>query len=80
MPLIQHDVDSLLPTVLSLIWKHRVFLQIRQAYRNLLTKTHPDKGGDPAQFDRIKAAYEVLADPEKVTLFQVLTLVVWCAV
>lgn len=42
--------------------------QIRRAYRNLLTKTHPDKGGDSEQFDRIKAAYEVLADPEKVTL------------
>lgn len=43
-------------------------MQIRQAYRNLLTKTHPDKGGDAEQFDRIKAAYEVLADPEKVTV------------
>ena len=54
-------------------------MQIRQAYRNLLTKTHPDKGGDAEQFERIKAAYEVLADPEKVTILQVLTrLPSWC--
>ena len=43
-----------------------LYLQIRRAYRNLLTKTHPDKGGDSEQFDRIKSAYEVLADTKKV--------------
>lgn len=47
-----------------------MLFQIRRAYRNLLTKTHPDKGGDSDQFDRIKAAYEVLADSEKVNLVQ----------
>lgn len=32
--------------------------QIRVAYRNLVKKHHPDIGGDPAEFDRIKKAYE----------------------
>lgn len=42
-------------------------MQIRRAYRNLLTKKHPDKGGDATQFDSIKTAYDVLSDPEKVS-------------
>lgn len=50
------------------LWKP--CLQIRRAYRNLLTKTHPDKGGDTEQFDRVKAAYEVLADVGKVMSVQ----------
>ena len=49
---------------------YNLCLQIRRAYRNSLTKTHPDKGGDSEKFDRIKTAYEVLADTEKVLLDQ----------
>lgn len=26
---------------------------------------HPDKGGDPEEFKRLQAAYEVLSHPEK---------------
>lgn len=33
---------------------------VKQAYRSLAKKHHPDKGGDTARFQRIKAAYELL--------------------
>lgn len=35
--------------------------QLRDAYRALAMKHHPDKGGDAAQFARIKEAYDLLA-------------------
>jgi curved DNA-binding protein CbpA len=41
--------------------------QIRRAYRNLATKQHPDKGGDPGQFTRIQQAYSLLSNPDKVS-------------
>ena len=41
-------------------------VEIRRAYRNLVTKTHPDRGGDPAAFKRIQQAYETLSDAKKV--------------
>lgn len=41
-------------------------LQIRRAFRNLVTRAHPDKGGDAARFRLIQQAYEVLSDPNKV--------------
>ena len=41
-------------------------VEIRRAYRNLVTKTHPDRGGDPVAFKRIQQAYEVLSNKEKV--------------
>ena len=41
-------------------------LQIRRAYRTLLTKSHPDKGGNAEQFRLIQQAYEVLSDSNKV--------------
>ena len=36
--------------------------QIRRNYRNLATKHHPDKGGDPDRFQLIKKAYGILSD------------------
>jgi DnaJ-domain-containing protein 1 len=33
---------------------------IRRAFRKLALKCHPDKGGDPQQFQRITEAYEVM--------------------
>ena len=36
-----------------------------QAYRLLAMRHHPDKGGDPAAFARLQAAFEVLSDPRK---------------
>ncbi len=39
--------------------------EIKQAYRRLSMLHHPDRQGDPEVFKRIKAAYEVLSDPER---------------
>lgn len=33
---------------------------IKQSYRRLAAQHHPDKGGDPARFRAIRAAYEIL--------------------
>lgn len=41
------------------------YLQIRRAYRNLASKAHPDKGGDPELFRSIQQAWEVLSDGDK---------------
>lgn len=38
---------------------------IKQAYRKLASKHHPDKGGDTAEFQKIQAAYAVLGDEQK---------------
>ncbi|KAI7845861.1 hypothetical protein COHA_000595 [Chlorella ohadii] len=35
------------------------------AYRQLAKQHHPDKGGDPAAFARVQAAFEVLIDPKQ---------------
>ena len=39
------------------------FEEIKQQYRALASKHHPDHGGDSEKFKRIKFAYEVLGDP-----------------
>lgn len=36
---------------------------IRAAYRALMKRYHPDRGGDPAYAQRLNAAYATLADP-----------------
>ena len=41
------------------------FLKIRRAYRNLVTKAHPDKGGDPERFAAIQRAYDILSNSER---------------
>ena len=38
---------------------------IKQAYRKLAAKHHPDKGGDTAKFQEIQHAYDTLSDPHK---------------
>lgn len=38
---------------------------IKKAYRKKVIKAHPDKGGDPEEFKKLQAAYEVLSHPEK---------------
>jgi len=38
---------------------------IKQAYRKLIRKHHPDKGGDAEVFRSIQQAYEVLSVPQK---------------
>jgi curved DNA-binding protein len=39
--------------------------QIKQAYRKLAAKNHPDRGGNTADFQKIQSAYETLGDAEK---------------
>mmetsp|Transcript_21189 Transcript_21189/g.66551 ORF Transcript_21189/g.66551 Transcript_21189/m.66551 type:complete len:417 (-) Transcript_21189:70-1320(-) len=39
--------------------------EIKKAFRKLALKKHPDKGGDPEEFKKLQAAYEVLGDDEK---------------
>lgn len=38
---------------------------IKQAYRKLASKHHPDKGGDAEKFKEMQAAYDVLSDSKK---------------
>lgn len=38
---------------------------IKKAFRKLAMTHHPDKGGDPAEFQRINEAYSVLSDTDK---------------
>ena len=49
--------------------KHCAFDDIKQQYRHLAGIHHPDKGGDPEKFKRIKFAYEVLMDPARRKLY-----------
>ncbi len=38
---------------------------IKRAYRKLAMKHHPDKGGDPNEFQKISEAYETLSNADK---------------
>lgn len=40
-------------------------VEVRRAYRNLLTKEHPDKGGDPERFAAIQRAYDILSADDR---------------
>ncbi|KAK8801138.1 hypothetical protein WA158_001908 [Blastocystis sp. Blastoise] len=39
--------------------------EIKKAFRKLAMKHHPDKGGDPQTFAKIKEAYDILGNEEK---------------
>ena len=39
--------------------------KIRDAYRRRARETHPDTGGDAAEFQAVQAAYETLSDPSR---------------
>ncbi|VDM43129.1 unnamed protein product [Toxocara canis] len=49
-----------------LIYSHKgaPVSQVKKRYRELSKTMHPDKGGDPVQFDRIAKAYQALTDEE----------------
>ena len=42
---------------------------IKKAFRKLTLQHHPDKGGDESKFKEINAAYEVLSNQEKRSLY-----------
>ena len=39
--------------------------EVRQAFKRLALKTHPDTGGNAAAFQAVMAAFEILGDSEK---------------
>lgn len=39
--------------------------EIKKAYRGLAMKHHPDRGGDPAQFQKVQQAYDTLSNDQK---------------
>lgn len=39
--------------------------QIKQAYRKLASRHHPDRGGDTKVFQEIQTAYDTLSDPQR---------------
>ena len=41
------------------------FEQIKKKYRQLSLQTHPDRGGDAEEFQKINEAYEILSDEDK---------------
>jgi DnaJ-class molecular chaperone len=43
--------------------------EIKNAYRKLAIKHHPDKGGDPEKFKQIAAAYETLTNKDKKNIY-----------
>eukprot|EP00971_Amphidinium_carterae_P195673 3883198-Amphidinium_carterae.1 len=42
---------------------------LRRAYKKRALQLHPDKGGNPDEFKRMKDAYDVLSDPQKRNLY-----------
>ena len=43
--------------------------ELQKAFHALSKKCHPDIGGNPEEFQRINAAYEILCDPDKRTFY-----------
>lgn len=39
--------------------------EIRGAYRKRVMTSHPDRGGDREEFERVQNAYDVLSDPDR---------------
>ena len=44
--------------------------ELKNAYRKLAAKHHPDRGGNTAKFQEIQHAYDILSDPQKRTKWE----------
>jgi DnaJ-class molecular chaperone len=44
--------------------------EVKKAYRKLILLHHPDKGGDPEQFNKVTKAYEYLSQPKPEPVFE----------
>lgn len=40
------------------LYENATIDQVKQTWRQLAMRHHPDRGGDPAEFDRLRKAYE----------------------
>ncbi len=47
-----HDILGIAPSA--------SFDELRTAYKRLAMKHHPDRGGDPVEFQRVQQAYDAL--------------------
>ena len=45
--------------------------EVRRAYRLLVLREHPDKGGDQAKFQEIQKAYDTLLNKESAYLYNI---------
>lgn len=46
--------------------------EIKEAYRKLSMKTHPDRKGDPKVFQKVKEAYDILSNPDKRSRYDIM--------
>lgn len=51
------------------ISRHSTEKEIKNAFRKLAIKHHPDKGGDPEKFKQVAAAYETLTNKDKKKIY-----------
>lgn len=42
---------------------------VKKNYKDLIKQCHPDKGGDPELFDKIKKSYEILKECDTKNIF-----------
>mmetsp|Transcript_4415 Transcript_4415/g.4230 ORF Transcript_4415/g.4230 Transcript_4415/m.4230 type:complete len:437 (+) Transcript_4415:29-1339(+) len=61
----EEEVDNTRFYTLLGVDKNTSCSDIKKAYRQLAKTKHPDKGGDPKEFQEITHAAEILSDPEK---------------
>jgi len=61
------DTDSLYKELG--VEKNATEREIKKAWRKLARTHHPDRGGDPDEFKKKEAAYDVLSDAEKRSLY-----------
>jgi len=61
------DTDSLYKELG--VEKNATEREIKKAWRKLCKTHHPDRGGDPDKFKKIEAAYDVLSDQQKRSLY-----------